>query len=265
MPVIQNDDFTGNLNGLRFKAVSNNANSRIEPQINNNSFTNHGIIPANKDQREPGVPIMLENTVSPSYLNNTFSGNLHPAIGLTGRWRSNAVLSIVPGQGLPALPYLVHGEMWFGDANISGGVDNSAVLTIPQGSVVKFFINNFDRNVRSRLVAAARLALSSGVGTDPIVFTSYYDSSYGGNTDGDDGIGPALKDWGDVLIRHPQTDMINTVFRYGDKALHVENKSTALDAFFDGVISNSLFDHNEYGLYLDIQATNDITSLISAN
>ena len=265
MPVIQNDTFIGNLNGLRFKAVSNNANSRIEPQINNNSFTNHGIIPANKDQREPGVPIMLENTVSPSYSNNTFSGNLHPAIGLTGRWRSSAVLSLVPGQGLPALPYLVHGEMWFGDANISGGVDNSAVLTIPQGTVIKFFVNNFDRNVRSRLVAAARLALASGVGTDPIVFTSYYDAAYGGNTDGDDGIGPALKDWGDVLIRHPQTDMINTVFRYGDKALHVENKSTTLDAFFDGVISNSLFDHNEYGLYLDIQATNDITSLISAN
>jgi hypothetical protein len=264
-PTISEDTFIGNLNGLRFKALSNHVNSRIQPTIQNSTFTKHGIIPAVKTEKEPGVPIFLENTVVPYYEGNTFTENLHPAIGLAGRWRSNAALVSVNGQGLSPMPYLVHGDMWVGNYDNTGNVDSSVTLTIPAGTVIKFFINNFDRTVRSKITAAGRLELLSDTTTDPIVFTSYYDSAYGGNTDGEGAIGPTIKDWGEVLIRHTDSNFINTVVRYGDKALHVENKNPALGAAFTAEFSHSLFEYNDYGLFLDIQSNNDITSLIDAN
>lgn len=265
LPVIINSTFIGNLNGLRFKAISNNANSRIEPVIQNCTFENQGILPAVKTDTEPGVPIFLENTVYPAYIGNTFTGNLHPAIGLSGRWRSSATFPAVNGQGLTPMPYLIHGEVWFGDANISGGVDNSATFTLPQGMIIKFFVNNFDRNVRSNLIAAARLQLLSTTTQTPIVFTSYYDRLYGGNTDGIDSIEPVSRDWGVVTVRHPESDITYTVFRYGDKALQIENKSPNTAVPFDAQISNNIFEYNDYGLYLNIQSNSDISSLISDN
>ena len=120
LPNVIDDTFIGNLNGLRFKAVYNNPNSRILPNITDCTFQEHGIIPADKTIKEPGVPIMLENTVQPNYSNNSFTGNLHPAIGITGRWRSSVTLVSVNGQDLSPLPYLVHGEVWFGNKDISG-------------------------------------------------------------------------------------------------------------------------------------------------
>ena len=67
LPNVIDDTFIGNLNGLRFKAVYNNPNSRILPNITDCTFQEHGIIPADKTIKEPGVPIMLENTVQPNY------------------------------------------------------------------------------------------------------------------------------------------------------------------------------------------------------
>ncbi len=262
LPVVVHDLFYGNQNGLRFRAVSNNVNSRIQPTIQNCTFEKQGIIPSVKTDTEPGVPIFLENTVQPSYLDNTFIDNLHPAIGLAGRWRSSAELTSVSGQGLSSLPYLVHGDLWFGNKDISGGVDTSATFTFPAGTILKFFVNNFDRNLRANLSAASYLQLLSTADA-PIVFTSYFDGTIGGVTDGGVGIAPALKDWGEVLVRHPNSQMLHTIFRYGDKALHVENKNTALASPFGAAIGNSIFEYNNTGLYLDIEATNDITSTIS--
>lgn len=263
-PIISDSKFEYNQNGLRFRAVSNNLNSRIEPTIQNSSFTGQGIIPTVKTDVEPGVPVMLENTVQPTFSNNTFSGNLHPAIGLVGRWRGSVVLPPVAGQGLTQLPYLVHGDLWLGDANIAIGVDSATNMTIPQGAVFKFFVNNFDRNTRSRLLGSGRLTLENLL-AGPYIFTSYYDDEYGGDTDGGTPITPAARDWGSVVVRHPDSAIVYSTFRFGDKALHVQNKDTTAGAPFDSDISFSLFEYNDYGLYLDIQATNDITSLISTN
>lgn len=271
-PTINQTLFDGNINGLRFKALPNNTLSRIVPFIQNSTFLNHGIIPIVKTVTEPGVPIFLENVVQPTYSGNTFSGNLHPAIGLAGRWRSSASLVQVAGNGLTALPFLVHGEVWFGDANAAGGIDNSVTLTIPGGSVIKFTYNRLDPNIRSRIIAAGQLLLES-TPIAPIIFTSYFDTLYGGNTHGT-ALTPAASDWKDVVIRHPETTTVpkpidklpnisNTIFRYGDMALHVENKH-ATTAFIAG-ISSSIFEYNNYGLYLDIQNNGDITSEIRDN
>ncbi|GAP15711.1 Calx-beta domain/Carboxypeptidase regulatory-like domain/Right handed beta helix region [Longilinea arvoryzae] len=264
LPVIVKDSFLGNQNGLHFSAVSNNPNSRIQPTIQDCTFEKQGIVPTVKTDTNPGVPILLENTVQPTYVNNTFIDNLHPAIGIMGKWRSSVEFSSVDGQGLSPLPYLVIGQVWFGNKDIAGGVDTTGVFTFPAGTIVKFFVNNFERNNRSYLYAASQVQLQS-TPEAPIIFTSYYDGFFGGATDGGVGISPTPGDWGEFLIRHPDSEILNTVFRYGDKALHVENKNTAVSAPFDAAIGNSVFEYNNFGLYLDIQATNDITSLISNN
>lgn len=265
-PIINHDIFRNNLNGLRFKAVSDSLTSRIEPTIQQSIFAGQGIIPTKITDTQPGVPIMLENVVEPTYVGNIFSGNLHPAIGLTGKWRGVVRLVNVAGQGLDPLPFLIHGDMWVGNANTSTGIENGPQLTIPSGAILKLFVNPYETDPakRSRLLASSQLVMESTEFT-PIVFTSYFDDAYGGDTDGGVSINPAPSDWTAVIVRHPDTEIHDAIFRYADKGLHVQNKVNGGSIPFDAAIRDSNFSFNNYGLYLDIQATNDITSLIDSN
>ena len=259
-PVIDHVNFIGNLNGLRFKSLPKHYNSRITPTIQNSLFSKQGIIPEVKADTEPGVPILLENTIQPTYVNNTYTENLHPAIGLSGYWYTNATFNLESGQGLNPLPFLVHGDLWLGYRDITFGVD-TPVFTVPEGTIFKFFVNLFDRNSRSGMQAAGRLTLNSTL-ENPVVFTSYLDNAYGGDTSGVSVL-PGLKDWADVVVRHTESNFIHTVFRYGSNALHLQNKQ--ITGFIDPEVSNSLFEYNDIGLYLDIQEDGDITSLVSDN
>lgn len=265
-PLFLHDTFYHNLNGLRFKAISASLTSRIEPTIQQSAFIGHGIIPTVKADTEPGVPIMLENVVEPIYIDNTFSGNLHPAIGLTGKWRGIARLVNVAGQALNPLPFLVHGDLWIGDANATSGVENGPQLTIPANAIIKMFVNPYetDLNKRSRFFASSQLVLES-TEVSPITFTSYFDDVYGGNTDGGVPINPAPGDYISVVVRHPDSEIHDAIFRYGDTGLHVQNKVNGGSAPFDSPIRDSKFSFNNIGLNLDIQSTNDITSLIDSN
>ncbi len=139
-------------------------------------------------------------------------------------------------------------------------------MTIPANAIIKMFVNPFetDLNKRSRFFASSQLVLES-TASSPIIFTSYFDDAYGGDTDGGVPINPAPGDYISVVVRHPDTEIHHAVFRYGEKGLHVQNKNTSGDNPFDAPISTSTFSFNTYGLYLDIQGTNDITSLIDSN
>jgi parallel beta-helix repeat protein len=262
-PVFKNITFNGNLNGLRLKAVSNNANSLLIPTIENCTFLNQGIIPLNKNQTEPGVPVFLENTVQPSYIGNIFSGNLHPAIGVSGTWRSNSGITwqAVSGNGLSSMPYLVHGDTRIGNPASPYLADDTLTLTIPADSVIKFNVNQYDRIIyKSKMTVSAILNLG-GISGHEIVFTSYFDNAYGGSTSGEP-VTPAEQDWGDVLIRNRQSAFNYTIFRYGDKALHLQNYQTDLSYIFDQDITNSRFENNEFGVYLDVQNNANIAPLI---
>ena len=258
-PTFRNITFYSNMNGLRLKAVGNNPTSRLVPTIDTCSFINNGIIPVNKTQTEPGVPVFLENTVQPIFINNTFSGNLHPAIGVTGTWRSNATWQGVPGDGLNPMPYLVHANTQIG--NMSGSLhDDSMTLTIPESSVIKFFLNQYDRPVKARLTISAQLNLESSAGNE-VVFTSYYDSAYGGDTSSE-AIAPAEQDWGDVIIRNRLSVINYAIFRYADKGLHLQSYQSDLSYVLNQGITNSRFESNDYGIYLEIQNNANIAPLI---
>ena len=262
-PIFRDITFNGNLNGLRLKAVSNNANSRLEPTIDSCTFLNQGIIPLDKSQTEPGVPVFLENSVQPNFMGNTFSGNKHPAIGVTGNWRSNLGITwqAVSGDGLSPMPYLVHGDTKIGNSASPYLHDDTITLTIPADSVIKFNVNQYDRtNYKSKLTISAILNLEAASGHE-IVFTSYYDNTYGGSISGET-VTPAKQDWGDVLIRNKQSVLNYTRFRYGDKALHIQNNETDVTYLFNQDITNSQFEFNEYGVYLDVQNNANIAPLI---
>ncbi|HMN61641.1 MAG TPA: hypothetical protein PJ988_14820, partial [Anaerolinea sp.] len=250
-PTFRSIVFDTNKNGLRLKAVPNQPASRMVPTIDSCSFFNNGIIPQDKTQTEPGVPIFLENVVQPVYLNNTFTGNLHPAIGVAGVWRSDAIWTKVNGDGLTPMPYLVHGDTQFG--NMTNSVhDDNLTLTIPESSIIKFNVNKYDLvNYTSRLTVAGILNLESSAGHE-IVFTSYFDSQYGGSTSSEP-FAPAVQDWGDIIIRHPDSEIHDIRVRYGDKGLHLQsNESAVIDGLDQGIV-HSTFEYNEYGVYLDIQ------------
>ncbi len=220
-PTVSNCIFYKNINGLRFKAYNNSSSSRIEPNVQNNEFREQGILITDISQLEPGVPIYLENVIQPVYAGNTFIGNLHPAIGLGGTWRSSTILMSVSGQGLDRLPFLIHGTVGIGNIS-TNDPDNTMTLEIPAGTVIKFYANQFN-TAPSAGVHANGLLLLTSTTDDPIVFTSYYDSLFGGNTSGETHT-PTRLDWNSVTIRNPGSHVSNTIFRWGNKALNIQNK-----------------------------------------
>ncbi|HEV3344263.1 MAG TPA: right-handed parallel beta-helix repeat-containing protein, partial [Pirellulales bacterium] len=117
---------------------------------------------------------------------------------------------------------------------ITGNVDipAGATLTIQPGTVVKFD-NGTTMTVDGTLNA-------SGTSGQQIYFTSFYDDSIGGDTDGDGGtIVPVRGQWGQVLFTSTSTaDVLNdAVVRYGGGGVdaEVEAKGAA------PTLSNSVF------------------------
>ena len=96
------------------------------------------------------------------------------------------------------------------------------------------------------------------------MFTSYYDNAYGGATSGEV-ILPAEQDWGDVIIRNRQSVINYAIFRYADKGLHLQSYQNDLSYILNQSITNSRFESNEYGIYLEVQNNADIAPLIENN
>jgi hypothetical protein len=73
-------------------------------------------------------------------------------------------------------------------------IDSGATLTIPAGTVFKIQAYGPALTVNGTLIA-------NGTTSSPIIFTSYYDDSVGGDTDGDGGsTSPSPGDWGSIQI-----------------------------------------------------------------
>lgn len=129
-------------------------------------------------------------------------------------------------------PYLVSG-----DVTVPTGV----VLTVDPGVVVKFEAN-------AALSFGGELS-AVGTASDPIVFTSAKDDSFGGDSNGDGGgSSPGRGDWGLVrtLGGSSALEVAHAVVRYGGAGQGYCWTSGVLSSYLPGTldVSESVFEHN---------------------
>jgi hypothetical protein len=173
------------------------------------------------------VPVSMSLVSEPVFQNVQFLGNGYTALGVLTesiaqdlRWPVRAV------SGRANMPWLLQGQLTIG---------LGATLTIQPGVIVKSTTGG------SIVVQRAIQALGRSVEPESlIVFTSYRDDFYGGDTNMDGAAtAPAASDWNHVTIEgtaiDPQVVFRNCVFRYGGSggttgALRAVSSSPSVDS-----------------------------------
>ena len=156
-------------------------------------------------------------------------------------------------------PYLVNNTLQTFSA--------SSTLTIEPGVVIKFY-----NNAGFKFISGAKI-LAQGSASDPIIFTSFYDDNYAGDTNGDaTSTSPAHGDWYGAKIDSPGTEstISNAVFRYGGKYSSgggggSDGKANLYIANSSADISDSVFEYSKvYGLKM-VYSDSSIASSIFRN
>jgi len=97
----------------------------------------------------------------------------------------------------------------------SSQISVTSTLTIQPGTVIKFKDNVSDNAI---LVSNAGQITAEGTVAKPIIFTSFKDDTYGGDSNGDgSGSGPSRFDWGGIIINNNNCVFRNCGFYYGGK------------------------------------------------
>ncbi len=197
------------------------------PILSNNAFTGHA-----------NFPIWLNGSSDPVYINNTFSSNTHPAIALGGYWARFATWTTVNGDNNQPFPYVVVGFVT---------QDLLSIITIPAGTVVKI-----DKN---QGIYAWGLLNMLSTPSNKIIFTSYLDDRYSGDTNADgNATTPTKSDWKTVwLCDFPDKTNIfhDAVVHFGVAGLGVYYNG-AVNTSVSTVISNTLLEENHSGIILTI-------------
>ena len=163
--------------------VNNLAGAAISPTIAYNTFTQNGYglyyyaaapgqtqgdLHDNQFSHNTEFPLMLDGTAYPTFSNNTFSNNTHPAIGLTGWWDYAGSWPAIVGDGGQVFPYAITNTLT---------LTSTGTITVPAGTV-------FKAGKDAYLDIFGVLNLQS-TPANPIVFTAYTDDSYKGDTNAD--------------------------------------------------------------------------------
>ncbi len=197
--------FTDASGTLSNSTLSDSYNFGIRCENSSTSFVSNVSISNCKSD-----PIGMSLLSNPTFTGITFTSNASKGIRiLEGTLSSNATLATRNLAGITNVGYIVD-QLTIGP---------SAVLTIQPGVVIKFMFNYADYqydyaiNVQGALVA-------DGTATQPIVFTSMKDDSYGGDTNNDGSSSTAAPaDWCSVDFTASSLDSLNSmkhcIARYG--------------------------------------------------
>ncbi len=142
---------------------------------------------------------------------------------------------------------------------------NSAVLTIEPGVTIKFY-NDAGMNFNNAAIQA------QGATGSPIVFTSFYDDEYGGDTNNDaTSSSPSIGDWYgvDIIFGSSGSVLDYAVFRYGGKyyspASEADRVIVKIENTPDISVKNSVFEYSRaHGLVL-INSTSTVQNSIFRN
>lgn len=152
-------------------------------------------------------------------------------------------------------PYIVRPEY----------VNINSVLTIEPGVVVKFQNNpmmarfgvlSINGHFGGQLIA-------SGTAENPIIFTSYYDDSYAGDTNEDgDATDPNLSHWGGLVFSHDNSQLDNVIVRYAGKNPYGYNASLAFKDQSLAIVNRSIIElSGGTGITVDGDAAPNLTHL----
>ena len=243
--------FLRNQTGIYLKA-GDSASSRVDANLTNNTFV-----------RNSNFLIYLANTSFATYSGNTFDQNERPAIALTGNIYKNGMWPAVAGEGMPNLPYVVSGTSTIKGLTSSPSINPAAEVTVAADLVFKFYDTApTDNNVDPKLYVDGNLIMLSSAG-HPIVFTSYKDDTWRGDTNFDGTTSaPARSDWESVRLRSANTVFHNAIVSYSDNGVLVDNSTTNT---LNPEIKDNVFENNNAGLYLIYRSSGAITSNIARN
>ena len=195
---------------------------------------------------------LANNTV---VINGKNAGNEN--INGTPKARNSANYLINRGQNIysnltlsaSGSPYLVNNTIQVFSA--------SSTLAIEPGVVIKFY------NSAGFSFGNGAKILAQGSASDPIIFTSFYDDSYGGDTNGDNSAhSPTPGNWFGLRIDSPGTEstISHSVFRYGGKyssgGAWTDSKANLYVTNSSANISDSVFEYaKSYGVRLSVAST----------
>ncbi len=185
-------------------------------------------------------PFWESGSTEPFYSGNVLQGTIRQAIHVDGTIGQNQSWEQI--QGATGWVYLIAGNVT---------VSSGRTLTIVPGTVVKF--NRFQL-----LSVNGQLSLSPAPAS-PVIFTSYRDDSYGGDTNGDGASSGGVGDWAYVGVGSGNA-VQNCHFRFGGDyyngqshfyygMLYVESPGTATvqDCVFENGAERKLYVHSATG------------------
>ena len=164
------------------------------------------------------------------YQNNFVSGNTYHTMVTEGGIYGKMGYSWLPGDTNKVIA--VRGD---------GSVPSSSTLTIAPGTVIKF-----PREYGNGRFQVDGILKSEGTTTNKVIFTSWKDDSYGGDSNLDTtATVPAPSDWDMVYLlgsSNNSSHIFNTIIRYGGRTgngnLHLNGNSAPIDSSISSFSSN---------------------------
>ncbi len=216
------------------------------PQIKNSTFQNNltGIYLTNNSQSivennyfsDNSYPIWVNNSY-PQFSNNQIDNN---------HWNGIVLYNLELNQN-----YILRGDSVF---------INKKKVTIPVGYTLTIEPGTIIKSVYKSEMTVEGTLIAEGTTEKPIIFTSFYDDEYGGDTNGDN---EGTKDnamagsWGQIVFKSTSTNssLNYIIVRYGgtiyrgsatdqpDYALKIEGS--------DLILANSIIEDNTGGFYME--------------
>ena len=219
-------------NGLRFYSSSG-------LDIDNNTISNnngHGVLNSSASinisnceiSNNASWAIYLDNVSVLDYPGNSGSGNGYDAIALKGTVTEDVELS----SAVSGFPFVINGLLT---------VNDGKSLTLPAGEIIKLSLGN---------IKVLGWLYSQGTDSEPVVFTSFKDDSYGGDLNNDGILStPAPGDWYTVTAQGNSSNdgkafIDYTIFRYGGANYSGEASMVYFNQCDEGYISNSIIEHS---------------------